>query len=188
MQLEIIPAKKEHASASAELILHAMEDLIYFYIGEENKEKAIEFLQQQFLLEDSLYSYYNTLVAISDKKIVGILIAYDAKYHLPLQQKLQLFLKENYAFDGNLNPETKAGEFYLDALSVDPAYRGKKIGSQLIQFAEKIALENKHSHIGLLVDLENPKAKCLYERIGFQAVNKVRLGKHSYEHLQKKLD
>jgi len=35
MHLEIIPAQKQHALASAELILHAMEDLIYFYIGEK---------------------------------------------------------------------------------------------------------------------------------------------------------
>jgi len=187
MHLEIIPAQKQHALASAELILHAMEDLIYFYIGKENKAKAVAFLQQQFLLEESLYSYSHTLVAISEKKIVGVLIAYDSKKHQELQQKLYQYLKENYAFSNHLTPETEAREFYLDALGVDPAFRGQKIGSKLIHSAEKLALEKKHSHIGLLVDLENPKAKRLYERIGFKAVNLVKLGGHQYEHLQKRL-
>ncbi|MGO2356854.1 MAG: GNAT family N-acetyltransferase [Mesonia sp.] len=187
MHFEIIPAQKEHALASAELILQAMEDLIYFYIGKEDKVKAVAFLQQQFLMEESLYSYSNTLIAIYDKKIVGVLIAYDSKNHQRLQQKLNQYLKENYAFHNRLTPETEAEEFYLDALSVDPTFRGQKIGSQLIQFAEKLALEKKLPHIGLLVDVENPKAKRLYERLDFKAVNSVNLGRHEYEHLQKKL-
>lgn len=187
MHLQIIPAKKEYALASAELILHAMEDLIYFYIGEENKAKAIAFLKQQFLMEDSLYSYSHTIISISETKLVGVLTAYDAKEHRRLQQKLYRFLKENYFFIDSLNPETEAEEFYLDALSVDPVFRGQKIGSKLIHSAEKLALEKKHSHIGLLVDLENPKAKRLYERLGFKAVNSVSLGGHHFEHLQKKI-
>lgn len=187
MHLEIIPAQKQHALASAELILLAMEDLIYFYIGEENKAKALKFLQQQFLMKESLYSHSHTLVAVSEQKIVGVLVAYDSKKHQKLQQKLNLYLKKNYAFNDYLTPETEAGEFYLDALSVDSAFRGQKIGSKLIHSAEKLASERKHSHIGLLVDLENPSAKRLYERIGFKAVNNVNLGGHQYEHLQKRL-
>lgn len=187
MHLQIISGQKEYALSSSELILHAMEDLIYFYIGEENKAKAIAFLKQQFLMEDSLYSYSNTIMAISETKLVGVLIAYDAKEYHRLQQKLHRFLKENYSFNDSLKPETEAGEFYLDALSVDPAFRGQKIGSKLIHSAEKLALEKKHSHIGLIVDLENSKAKRLYERLGFKAVNSLSLGGHQYEHLQKKI-
>lgn len=187
MHLEIISAQKQHALAFAELILPAMEDLIYFYLGEENKTKALAFLQDQFLLEESLYSYAHTLVAFSESECVGALIAYDSDKHVKLQQKLQVYLQENHDFKDQLTPETEAGEFYLDALSVDPRFRGKKIGSQLIGYAENLARERKHSHLGLLVDTENPKAKRLYERLDFKVVNNKNLSGQKYEHLQKKL-
>ncbi len=187
MSLEIIPAQKKHALASAELILDAMEELIYFYLGEENKPKALRFLTDQFLLEDSLYSYKHTQIAILREKLVGVIIAYDSSKHQRLQQILKNYLEENYNFKDDLTPETEAGEFYVDAISINPSFRGQKIGSELLQHAEKLALKQKHSQIGLLVDLENPNAKRLYERIGYQVVKSTSLGKHAYEHLQKQL-
>ncbi|SEA37433.1 GNAT family N-acetyltransferase [Psychroflexus halocasei] len=187
MSIKITSAKTSHAKDSAELLLEAMEDLIYFYIGVNDKQKAINFLEEQFKSETSLYSYKNSFVALINQKVVGILVGYDGKKHKKLQENLVLHLSENYSFKGQLNPETREGEFYIDALSVNHNYRGQKIGSQLISFAEQYAQKNQIKNIGLLVDEENPAAKRLYSRLGFNYTHMVNLDTHAYEHLQKSL-
>jgi ribosomal protein S18 acetylase RimI-like enzyme len=187
MSIQITSANISHAKDSAQLLLAAMEDLIYYYIGSEDKNRAIDFLENQFKSENSLYSYKNSFIALIDQKIVGLLVAYDGKIHQKLQQNLIESLRKDYHFNDELSPETEEGEFYIDALSVNPEYRGQKIGSQLISFAENYAQKNQFKKIGLLVDEENPAAKRLYSRLGFNFTHTVNLDTHAYEHLQKNL-
>lgn len=187
MSIKIISANTSHAKDSAQLLLAAMEDLIYFYIGVNDKQKAINFLEEQFKSETSLYSYKNSFVAIIDEKVVGVLVGYDGGVHQKLQQNLIESLRKDYNFNDTLNPESEEGEFYIDAISVNPQYRGQKIGSQLISFAENDALKNQFKKIGLLVDEENPAAKRLYSRLGYNFTHTVNLDTHAYEHLQKNL-
>lgn len=186
MTIQMTPATIQQAEPVAKLLLDAMEDLIYFYIGENNKEKALAFLENQFKLKKSIYSHSNSFVAKKGDEVVGVLVAYNGELHLELQQELVTFLKMHHNFTSHLNPETEAGEFYIDALSVNPDIRGQKIGSKLIYFAENYAKEHNYKHIGLLVDKENPAAKRLYHRLGFIFTNTVKLDQHCYEHLQKK--
>ncbi|MGO1729425.1 MAG: GNAT family N-acetyltransferase [Flavobacteriaceae bacterium] len=186
MTIQIIPATIQQAEPVAKLLLEAMEDLIYFYIGKNDKEKALAFLENQFKLKNTIYSHSNSFVAKKDEEVVGVLVAYNGRSHFELQQELITFLKLNHNFKSHLNPETEADEFYIDALSVNPDMRGQKIGSKLISFAENHAKENNYKHIGLLVDKENPAAKRLYHRLGFVFINAVKLEQHCYEHLQKK--
>lgn len=83
--------------------------------------------------------------------------------------------------------ETLLEEWYLDSVVVKPAFRGKGIGTELLQAAyEKAAASGAHI-IGLNVDHRNPKALKLYQQQGFQSVHQITLSGHQYDHMQKKV-
>lgn len=56
---------------------------------------------------------------------------------------------------------------YLDELVVLPGYRGRGIGSQLMDWADGVFLEHGVQHVELLVVVGNESARRFYERRGF---------------------
>lgn len=60
---------------------------------------------------------------------------------------------------------------YLDDLSVTVALRGRGIGTMLLNEAEKFARSMGISLIVLHVKITNPRAKALYERMGFAVLD-----------------
>jgi ribosomal protein S18 acetylase RimI-like enzyme len=61
-------------------------------------------------------------------------------------------------------------QLLMDGIAVDRNYRGKGIGKLLFSNLEEFAVRNNLKTIKLDVIDENPKAKRLYERIGFKDV------------------
>jgi ribosomal protein S18 acetylase RimI-like enzyme len=97
-------------------------------------------------------------------------------------------MKEQY--NNNLIPEaeTAGDEFYIDSIAVAPIARGKGIGTQLLQYAIAHAKQNGFKQVGLLVDLKNPNAQKLYERIGFKLGKKTPFAGGEYYHMYISLD
>jgi ribosomal protein S18 acetylase RimI-like enzyme len=61
-------------------------------------------------------------------------------------------------------------EVYVDGVAVDPSCRGQRIGTGLIHALERWALDRGFSLISLEVVDANPRARRLYQRIGFDVV------------------
>lgn len=57
----------------------------------------------------------------------------------------------------------------LQSLRVHPAFRGLGIGSTLIEAAEKRVASQGFDRAGLSVGLDNPHARRLYEKLGYQS-------------------
>lgn len=78
-------------------------------------------------MEDSQYSYKNTLVAMStDGILVGILVAYDGADVKRLRKRFIEAAIVAFGMDYSaMELETEEGEFYLDSLAVSNQYRGK---------------------------------------------------------------
>jgi GNAT superfamily N-acetyltransferase len=55
----------------------------------------------------------------------------------------------------------------IGGLDVHPDYRSRGIGSGLMAAAEKRARQRNQPRIGLLVGVENVRARALYERLGY---------------------
>ena len=67
-----------------------------------------------------------------------------------------------------LTEGSKADEFVVDSLAVDPAYRGMGIGTALLQKAEARARSMGKYTMSLGVVGENAGAIRLYERVGYR--------------------
>lgn len=135
------------------------------------------------------HSYKNAVVKEADGKIVGLCFGFkggsDHDTYLSLAPILEEF--DLPAFD-TFNPsETLKGEWYLDSLVTDPAFRGQGIGNELIEAACRKARASGVSFIGLNVDHGNPRAKKLYERLGFRKSGEIVIVDHRYDHMQKQL-
>ena len=91
------------------------------------------------------------------------------------------------ASDMKWDDETGPGDFYYDSVAVDPSYRGSGIGSALFDAMDRRAAELGFDVAGLLVDLDNPAAERLYERLGFRTVGEKDFFGHRMKHKQKSL-
>jgi ribosomal protein S18 acetylase RimI-like enzyme len=66
--------------------------------------------------------------------------------------------------------ETYRDEYYLANMAVFPDFQGRGIGSGLLAHAESKARDAGLKKCSLIVDTENPSARRLYERFGYQVV------------------
>ncbi len=177
-------ATKADSPEIAPLLLLAMEEIIYKFIGIDDHEAALNFLGHFVSAENNQYSYQNCLVAESNGRIAGALNLYDGGELARLREPVINYVRSN--FDKNFSPEdeTQAGEYYIDSLGVRPELQGRGIGSQLLQFVIDKYVTRQRITLGLLVDEENPDARKLYLKLGFKSVGiKTLVGKRM-EHLQ----
>ena len=181
----IRPATMADYLHAAPLLVQAMEDFACTFIQEKDSSLAIPLFEHFFQKPGNQYSYENTLVCEINHHLVGTITAYDGAYLKQLRTPFLEYLADKYPLN-NFQPEdeTEAGEFYIDTLSVSPHFQGKGIGSQLIQATIEKASRLNHKKVGLLVDLENPLAKKLYERLGFKSKGLKTLMGGKYEHMQ----
>jgi len=89
-------------------------------------------------------------------------------------------------FNRSFNPEeeTQAGEYYIDCVAVNPTRQGSGVGSKILQFLINEYVYERNEKLGLLVDKENPDARKLYLKLGFEMVGEKTLAGKKMEHLQ----
>ena len=141
-------------------------------------------------MEDSQYSFLNTLVAKNTTGIlVGICVVYDGGQLRKLRRRFEEEALRAFGIDySGMSEETHAGELYIDSLAVSSNFRGKGIATQLLKAAVAEAMKRGLPAVGLLVDKGNPTAESLYKKCGFRYVDDASWGGHPMKHLQYQLD
>lgn len=72
----------------------------------------------------------------------------------------------------NLNPKFRyRKQLNIDAMCVDKNYRGKGIGTSLLNYVEQIAIDNGCTDMYLTVNEENVNAIKTYEKFGMRVKN-----------------
>ncbi len=184
MGVTIRRAKKTDFDIVPELMLQAMEDIVFSFIQKNDIEEAIYFLTRLFQQPSNLYSYENTFVAINEEdEILGSITGYNGDYFEQLRQPVLDVMKNHYNNLTIPESETNGGEFYLDTIAISPMAQGKGIGTQLLKYIIDYARDQNFKQIGLLVDIENPSAKKLYEKLGFKPDYQITLAGSEYDHL-----
>lgn len=177
-------AKPEESKIIASYIFLAMKDIVYQFIGERSKEKALQFLDSLVREKNNQYSYENCWVVESETKIVATAIVYDGARLKELREPVARQIKSMFNRGFDPEDETQEGEYYMDCIGVNPDNQGKGIGSELIKFLIDEYVHKKNKTLGLLVDKDNPDAKKLYLKLGFEIVGEKTLVLKNMEHLQ----
>lgn len=167
-------ASKQHANAIAKAVIMAVgEDICNSFAAPDHSTADVERLFTHLAsLDDSQYSYRNSLVALTGNgDVAGVCIGYDGALLHTLRQRFFEAAKAMLGRDmERMDDETSPDEFYLDTLAVMPQHRGKGIGSALLKaMAQHAKATNKPA--ALLVDKANPKAEALYRSLGFRYID-----------------
>lgn len=177
-------ATVEDAKIIADYILLAMEDILYSFIGENSYEKAVHFLNCLIQEKGNQYSYENCWVAEANSELIAAALVYDGARLRELRKLVGRLIQKQFNRYFNPEDETQAGEFYIDCVGVNPNQQGKGIGTQVFQFLIHEYVTKSGQTLGLLVDKNNPKAKQLYLKLGFELIGEKMLVGKPMEHLQ----
>ena len=135
-----------------------------------------------------LYSWQNSMLAEQDGKVVACLISYDGADYPTLRKPTFDYIAAEANRDfRTMEPETEAGEYYLDSIAVLPDYRGQGIGTQLLRTGVEKARQLHIGKASIVVSPDNPKAQQLYESLGFQYVKDMFLFNEDYRKMIKEL-
>ncbi len=192
--MTITNATPAHAADIAQLIMTAMtEDCCQYLAGSNHTlDDFYHMMLSLVLMDDSQYSWRNTLVALDDEAtggdldhapVAGAIVGYDGKDLHRLRQRFQEAALKHLGMDySNMDDETQEGEFYLDSLAVYPEYRKRGIASMLLKRMSEHASE-LGLPAALLVDKGNPSAERLYRSVGFEYAGDSIWGGHEMKHL-----
>ena len=172
------------APAIATLLLSAMEEIVYGFIGKNSPEKALAFLFHFTQLESNQYSYQNCWVAEKNQRVVAAVNVYDGANLPELRRPVLALIQSAFQPAFHFEDETGPGEIYIDSLAVDPSVQGQGIGSALLAFLIEKSVKRRVQTLGLLVEEDNPAAKKLYLKLGFTVKAKKRIFNKNMEHLQ----
>ncbi|MDD2385239.1 MAG: GNAT family N-acetyltransferase [Bacteroidales bacterium] len=177
-------AKIEDSKVIAAYMMLAMSDIFCQLIGENSFENATQVLECLISKKANQYSYENCWVVESKEGIIAAVSIYDGAKLQELRAPVVAMIKSMFNRDFLPEDESQAGEFYIDCLGVQPDRQGKGIGSKILQFLIDEYVHKRKEILGLLVDKENPYAKRLYLKLGFELIGEKTLAGKRMEHLQ----
>ncbi len=134
--------------------------------------------------EVAQYSYRNALIAEVDGVAAGALVGYDGARLAELREPIFPLLEKYLGETLQIEDECEAGEFYLDSLGVLPQFQGLGVGARLLTAMRDRAFAEGHQRVGLIVDVNNPRAERLYTSLGWRRVGEKRFLGHRMWHLQ----
>lgn len=189
MTVKIIQANESHAPYIGKAITLAIGDeLVKGLAGESHTpEDVLNLFISLAKRTDTQYSYLNSLVAIDENENpLGVVVSYDGadlhRLRVPFFEEAEKRI--GLKIDGVPADETGPEEVYLDTLAVFPPFQGKGIGRDLILSTYGKAQEIGKP-LGLLVSKTNPKARSLYESVGFEEVGERPFAGEMMDHLMK---
>jgi ribosomal protein S18 acetylase RimI-like enzyme len=122
------------------------------------------------------FSYRNCVVAEHEGKLIGLLHSF------------LIEAEQGASSDGPPDPVLEPcsmevpGSFYICSLTVLPEFRGLGLGTKMLDIAREQARERGLDTLSLLVFEQNHGASRLYEREGFEVVNRTRVVPHELIH------
>lgn len=176
MRSETRPTIRRATEKDTELLTLVIAEAVGFEVMEdaeqgwqtEEQRLWMKRLSETVTDERALYTWRHALVAEVDGRPAGALVCYAGDDYMQRREHTFRLVADLIDFDvQSMDAETAAGEFYLDSLAVLPAYRGKGIGSALLQEGIRQG-ERMQRPTVLACAPGNLNAKRLYERLGFR--------------------
>ncbi|MCC8179987.1 MAG: GNAT family N-acetyltransferase [Planctomycetes bacterium] len=185
------PAQESDADAIAMFIVMAESEVVARFTG-QTEPAAMAAALRQFIVSprSSRYSLDNNLVAEYEGRVAGAVMCFPADSQPELDA---VIIEAINRLHGTAEPvdalffEGEPGTYYLSTMGVDPAFRGKGIGTALMAGAEQRGRHQGFTLASLLVSVDKERAKSLYERVGYEAVEQIEMEGCGYWRMVKRI-
>ncbi|TVX93223.1 GNAT family N-acetyltransferase [Paenibacillus agilis] len=195
----MVTIRKSHpkdAKKASKLMFDAMDWLGNLF--QFNSLKSTRLIEKLYLKPNTRFSHEHTHVVEIDGEVAGILTTAAGskldRFNLSAALNSVSFLgfktiKNVLKHAGPLlkTKEALADEYYITTLSVDSKFRGKGIGTKLLDLAEQLAIDNGYLKCSLTVDASNEKARRLYNQLGYVEQHQYKLMHYTFVRMVKPL-
>jgi ribosomal protein S18 acetylase RimI-like enzyme len=134
----------------------------------------LEIGAKRYTNEESLFSYKNCVLAERDNKTLGMMLTF------PIAESEEIAASETP--EPTAEVTTDPGTWYICALAMFPEFRGQGIGTQLLAIAHQQAAQRNIQQLSLLCFEQNTGALKLYQRNGFQEIDRAKVVPHPLIH------
>lgn len=157
--LIISPPGFNDTRATARLIAMADEAAVLEFSGQVSLAAALRVYEQNFWRDDVYFSHRNVLLARYQGQVVGMVLSFEGSDEPRFRS-----LTDS---DEDSPRESSSDEVFIDALAVEPEFRGQGIALQLIHAAMARTTAAGLGKMGLLVDAQKTALADWYQKLGF---------------------
>ena len=123
--------------------------------------------------DDVTYSWKNGLIAYTEEgEPAGGVFAYEGIVYDKFFENTVHAFSPNYEIKHS-DRETNSQEFHFESLAVLPQYRRCRIATALINEVKKLYEASNRERLTLAVEIDNPEAIALYQKLGFVDMYKI---------------
>lgn len=178
-------ATKKDIPAYAYLLMTIFKDMELPLLQTWGEASVFQYLCQACTKEGYRYFYQRVRLLEEEGKIIGVAVGYPATEEKDIDQGwVQVLEEEKIPFEPLFwESECEGKDWYIDSVSVDTAWRGKGIGTRLLEDQIEVAREKGYATVALNVDFQNPRARKLYESIGFICHKEKEISNHPYAYM-----
>jgi ribosomal protein S18 acetylase RimI-like enzyme len=169
-------AEKKDSRKLAELINIASDGAVEYLFHDLVPAMAPVQVVAENLEHDSYpHTYKSAVVACEGNNLIGMALSYPSSYHKVTAEMKRFFPADRLEHFSHFYGSRIENSWFLDALCVIESHRRRSIGGNLISLTKEKAIENGFNALSLIVFADNTPAIALYERAGFEVVQKVEL-------------
>jgi ribosomal protein S18 acetylase RimI-like enzyme len=176
MEIKYRPGEKQDCAKLAELINIASDGVVeYLFHDLVPGMTPVQVIAHNHENDNYPHSYKSAIVATDGNDVIGMALSYPSSYHKITDEMRSFFPAERIEHFSTFYSSRVGNSWFLDALCVNESYRRKGIGEKLISLTKEMAIENGNKTLSLIVFADNALAIPVYERTGFEVVQKVEL-------------
>lgn len=150
-----------------DLIMSASKVVFSDALQTSDEKELKKFVKECYSLEESKFSYTNTIVYEMNDEIVGCLISYSSDDEQHYNTNMEKLLNNDYKFC----LETINNTCYLDTIAVSEKYQGMGIAKKLIQHL----IDNSQSNVSLVAESYKKNVIAFYKKLGFTIIEETKM-------------
>jgi ribosomal protein S18 acetylase RimI-like enzyme len=170
---------------------------LYQYIFCNEKDQVLKIIEMYFEMSETPCSKQYSYIGVEDGAVRGFMLGYPVREIGKMVRSIIFGLGKLMKLCGFFNmmgivshalsiikyfPKLYKNEYFLSNLAVYQEYRGKGVGTGLLDKAEEEAKAIGLEKLSLYAEVDNPGAIRLYEKYGFIKVDEVILPQKFKEH------
>jgi ribosomal protein S18 acetylase RimI-like enzyme len=181
----IRPARRTDARQIAELVVISSDGIANIEWEQQAREESCDPLdigERICQIPQHGYSYKSTTIVELNGVTAGMLLSFPMPDSSPRNPANRPDISDENVFAPYIYLE-EPNSWYICGVAFYPEHRGQGLGTKLMDLANKQAKANRNNKLSLLAFEENTGSVRLYERLGYEVVDRAPIIPHPLIHI-----